>query len=408
MGAVFIARVSGSNISDLTAPCVPQHPHIVNCYGTLTAISPLAPSGSEVQMIVMYSHQTTLWNFLAEQSRKDEQTRSIIGVDHMIASGGRQQSSIDLSVRLGIAQGIASGMSMLHSHGVVHLDLKSQNILMEGHKPMIADMGSAQTEVQLRSGYYTPGSGPWMAPEILRGVLKLPADVYSFGMILWELLVLENLLRGWEQGHPQYPQHPPFFGEDGPVWARKGYRPTIPPHVEEHYSNWVSLIRDCWQLEPDRRPTFTTIRERCGQPELEAQDVSAERPAPVRAASEMEMSAVFGSAVVDEPHLQPEPAPEDADEEEGGTVAAASSRYLRDSVTPVVAWFQAAGLERYGAVAAQDEAYCQYGLSREEGFDALETLLREEQGFADCVQALGMTEADAQRLMTVVSERAPS
>ena len=110
-----------------------RHPHIVNCYGTLSAVSPL--SGTEVQMIVMYSHQTTLWNFLAEQSRSDHTSRH---------TPGGQQPNIDLSVRLGIAQGIASGMSMLHSKGVVHLDLKSQNVLMEGHKPMIADMGTAQ------------------------------------------------------------------------------------------------------------------------------------------------------------------------------------------------------------------------------------------------------------------------
>ena len=342
-------------------------------------------------MIVMYSHATTLWNFLAEQSRNDQTGHT---------SGFGQRSNIDLSVRLGIAQGIASGMSMLHSNGVVHLDLKSQNVLMEGQKPMIADMGTAQTEVQLQGGYYTPGSGPWMAPEILRGVLKLPADVYSFGVILWELLSQENLQHGWEQGHPKYPKQPPFFSEDGPVWAKSGFRPKVSSHSETHCCKWVRLIRDCWELAPGDRPTFEAIRQRCGQPErpdsgeLETKDVIIERPPLDRGRSELELSALVGSAAA-------EPEPEGGDEGGVGTPS-----YMRESLTPVMAWFQEAGLSQYGIAAAQDEAYCQYGLDHEEGVDALEVLLSEDGGFAACVRALGVSDADAERLRAVVDERA--
>lgn len=243
----------------------------------------------------------------------------------------------------------------------------------------------------MQEGYYTPGSGPWMAPEILLGILKLPADVYSFGIILWELLIQENLMQGWGQGHPRYPKQPPFFSEDGPVWAKSGFRPKLSAHAEEHYCRWVRLIRDCWELEPDSRPTFATIRQRCGKPELlgsgelETQDVIVERP--------LLLPRLMSSAIA-------EPEPEDQE----GSNAAAS--YMRRSVTPVMVWFEQAGLEQYGLTAAQDEAYCQYGLSHEEGVDAFEVLLCEEQGLVECVQALGMTDADAERLRAVVDERA--
>ncbi|KAF4655462.1 hypothetical protein FOL47_009422 [Perkinsus chesapeaki] len=93
-----------------------------------------------------------------------------------------------------IAREICLGMSYLHSHGVLHCDLKSSNILIsENWEVKICDFGlsfmtgESNRDAKLPLGCV--GTHHWMAPEILRGEeYSQAADVYSFGMILWEMV----------------------------------------------------------------------------------------------------------------------------------------------------------------------------------------------------------------------------
>ncbi len=355
------------------------HPHIATCYGLYTGASPL--SGEPQQMIVMYSYSTSLTNFLHEQG-----------------TGGQ---TIDLSVRATIATGIASGMSMLHSRRVVHLDLKSPNVLMDGTRPIIADMGTAQTEAALQDSGYTPGTGTWMAPEILKGVLRRPADVYSMGIILWELLTCENLATGWEQGHPLYRDAgapaTPFFSDDGPIWARNGWRPYITEHVQHQCPLWTKLVRHCWTTEPADRPEFEEIRQKCDtletQVDLHGVDLDG------RHAAEMETSVVVLGRGPSEPlsldeatqqHQQPEPE---------------LSHWARQSISPVQEWFIEIGLGEYANAAAENEDYCQFGLDGEDEIAVLETQLCQEEALQQCAIQLGITQEHTEILAGAVRRR---
>ncbi|ANQ06374.1 TKL protein kinase [Plasmodium coatneyi] len=86
---------------------------------------------------------------------------------------------------------IAAFMCFLHHKGILHCDLKSSNILLSmSGQVKICDFGlSVQNFTQKPRFLGIVGTYQWTAPEILRGEGYTPqADVYSFGVILWEML----------------------------------------------------------------------------------------------------------------------------------------------------------------------------------------------------------------------------
>lgn len=97
---------------------------------------------------------------------------------------------------IGVAKEICLGMSYLHSQGILHCDLKSSNILItESWGVKIADFGlsflfaddDAFDTAKVPLGCV--GTHHWIAPEVLRGEeYSQAADVYSFGIILWEMI----------------------------------------------------------------------------------------------------------------------------------------------------------------------------------------------------------------------------
>lgn len=89
-----------------------------------------------------------------------------------------------------IALDIARGMEYVHSQGVIHRDLKPENILIDQDFHMkLADFGIACEEVHCDPFADDPGTYRWMAPEMIRHKpYGRKVDVYSFGLILWEMV----------------------------------------------------------------------------------------------------------------------------------------------------------------------------------------------------------------------------
>ena len=94
--------------------------------------------------------------------------------------------------KISIALQIAIAIQYIHSRKIFHCDLKSSNVLLDkNYKIKLSDFGLSflMTEVQkeLAGTYF------WMAPEILNDQkYEISSDIYSYGMILWELLTEKN------------------------------------------------------------------------------------------------------------------------------------------------------------------------------------------------------------------------
>jgi hypothetical protein len=108
-----------------------------------------------------------------------------------------------------IARDVARALAAAHAHGIVHRDLKPQNVLFtESGRPLVSDLGlakhfrhdvsGASLSVALTAGDAVHGTVGYMAPEQLASAKEAgpPADVYSFGVMLYECLAGERPFEG--------------------------------------------------------------------------------------------------------------------------------------------------------------------------------------------------------------------
>ncbi len=115
-------------------------------------------------------------------------------VEGMTLSEYRRARRPGLVELVGLFRQIVLGLSHAHRHGVVHLDLKPDNIVVSGSPPLarILDFGLARFAAELSAGRTAlSGTFRYMAPEVLReGRRKIGprADLYSLGVVLFEAL----------------------------------------------------------------------------------------------------------------------------------------------------------------------------------------------------------------------------
>ena len=89
------------------------------------------------------------------------------------------------------------------------------------------------------------GTTAWMAPEMFRGGLyDESVDVYSFGIVLWELLTLAH-------PHEGVPEQQLVYSV-----MNGGVRPPVPLGAP---GRWVELMTACWDEEPRRRPSAAAV-----------------------------------------------------------------------------------------------------------------------------------------------------
>ncbi|OVA05563.1 Phox/Bem1p [Macleaya cordata] len=167
----------------------------------------------------------------------------------------RQDRNLDRRKRLIIAMDAAFGMEYLHSKNIVHFDLKCDNLLVNLKDPLrpickVGDFGLSKIKRNTLVTGGVRGTLPWMAPELLNGSsskVSEKVDVFSFGIVLWEILTGEE---------PYANMH---YGAIIGGIVSNTLRPPVPSFCD---SEWRNLMEECWAPDPVARPSFTEIASR--------------------------------------------------------------------------------------------------------------------------------------------------
>jgi serine/threonine protein kinase len=157
-----------------------------------------------------------------------------------------KQGGLTPTDRTVIALDIARGMEYMHERNMIHRDLKSLNILLDDNRrARICDFGLVRLK-SLAPLTGLIGTPQWMAPEILMcsTYYDVKVDVFSFGIVLWELLT----------GEIPYRDIP--VEKLGYLVVQEELRPEIPKVTPPSLAH---LIDACWSPDPKQRPTFTMI-----------------------------------------------------------------------------------------------------------------------------------------------------
>lgn len=205
-----------------------RHPNLVNmlgfCVNPFALVMELLPEGN-------------LYKFLAARAQQD----------------------IGWPLRIKLALDVALGLHYLHSATppFIHRDIKSPNVLLLSTN-YLSEVCAKIGDFGLSSRMYVPSlqekavsrdvaNPTWLAPEIIREQeFNVASDVYSYGIILWELLTRKH-------PYSEYPYQFMFELED---IIKRGMRPTIPADAPADYA---ALIRRCSADDPEERPTMFEV-----------------------------------------------------------------------------------------------------------------------------------------------------
>ncbi|KNA17211.1 hypothetical protein SOVF_082160 isoform B [Spinacia oleracea] len=157
-----------------------------------------------------------------------------------------QKKKLTWRKRLKMLRDICRGLMCIHRTKIVHRDLKSANCLVNKHWTVkICDFGLSRIVTDSPNGDSSSAGTPeWMAPELIRNEpFTEKCDIFSLGVIMWELCTLS---RPWEGVPPERVVY---------TVANEGSRLEIPE------GPLGRLIADCW-AEPHERPNCKEILSR--------------------------------------------------------------------------------------------------------------------------------------------------
>lgn len=208
-----------------------QHPNIINLLGA-------CENKGYLYIAIEYAPYGNLLDFL----RKSR----VLETDPVFAKEHGTASTLTSQQLLQFAADVATGMHYLSDKQFIHRDLAARNVLVgENLVAKIADFGlSRGEEVYVKK---TMGRLPvrWMAIESLNySVYTTKSDVWSFGVLLWEIVSLGGT---------------PYCGMTCAELYEKlpqGYRMEKPRNCDDEV---YELMRQCWRDRPYERPPFSQI-----------------------------------------------------------------------------------------------------------------------------------------------------
>src|SRR5205823_2221945 len=134
----------------------------------------------------------------------------------------------------------------IHRENAIHRDLHSGNILYNQGVFFISDLGFCGPANKPLNSVY--GNLPYIAPEVISGKeTTFASDIYSFGMLMWEI----------SSGQPPFSNYKHDF--DFVMDINNGMRPKVVSGTPIEYQ---SLMEQCWDADPLKRPDIYTLWEK--------------------------------------------------------------------------------------------------------------------------------------------------
>lgn len=173
----------------------------------------------------------------------------------------KRETQLPIADALRITTQITSGLGYAHRHGVIHRDVKPDNVLFQDGQAVVADFGLAlpvenddDAHTRMTKAGLTMGTPYYMSPEQATGQERVDgrADIYALGVVLYEMLAGE----------------PPFTGSSVQSVFTKvmsedprplsEHRKSVPPHVDAAVTRALAkLPADRWQSAADFAEALT-------------------------------------------------------------------------------------------------------------------------------------------------------
>ncbi|PIN24333.1 Serine/threonine protein kinase [Handroanthus impetiginosus] len=241
--------------SEVAAIASVQHVNLVRLLGY--CISSTGPRF----LVYEFIHNGSLSNWIFPQNR---------------ASSSQRSGCLSWDLRCRVALDVAKALSYLHRDCrscILHLDVKPENILIdESYHALVSDFGLSKLKGKEESRVVTNirGTRGYLAPEwLLENGVSEKCDVYSYGMVLLEIIGGRRNIRVLEQGHHSSKKKFDFFPKTVIEKLREGRLMEIVDERlaeggginEEELKRMVMVALWCIQEKPKVRPSMAEVVE---------------------------------------------------------------------------------------------------------------------------------------------------
>jgi formylglycine-generating enzyme required for sulfatase activity len=163
--------------------------------------------------------------------------------------GGRAPS-VEAAVEM--TRGILAGLEHLHIRGIIHRDIKPENILLLGATPRLADFGISRVLKSTGKNTFIAGTPHYMAPEAFNRRRNQQADLWSVGVMLYQMLSGRLPFEGndWAELYGAIlNENPEPLPAAVPEWLRQVVSKTLTKEPERRYQSAQEMREALRQFE---------------------------------------------------------------------------------------------------------------------------------------------------------------